>query len=196
MESDEAQRRRASLRGRRGIRFFTAERGESLPRRDTITVRPLQAAVRAADGPRQPVDITVEHVYAEPMDVLVRVAALEPVPMRLEFGRQTARWSLPLVNAEETVSIAVEPAGETLPTGRPALFAQQLQRTPVRPWELYLPAAFARRHRLHARADRGRAATVEDIAEALEICRHTADYPPKVPDSSGTARCCGPSTAT
>ena len=136
------------------------------------SVQGVQAIVRANGGLVQPLIATVEHAYAEPVDVTLKIGELEPIPMHLEFGAQSAHLVMPAVDTEKTVSVEVVYRGKMVQKN-------DLTLVPVRRWEMhFLPHSHVDIGYTHVQTE------VEQkqwgyIRQALQIARNTADYPPE-----------------
>ncbi len=121
----------------------------------------------------QPVLVTINHAYAEPLDVALKIGDLAPIrdncPLRL-----ARRFPLhvPAVDQQQILPV------EVLWAGKP-IVQQQCTLTPVRHWELhFLPHSHVDIGFTHVQTE------VEQkqwgyLREALEIARRTADYPPE-----------------
>ena len=107
-----------------------------------------------------------------PADVAVSVMGQSPKPMRLAFGSQTIDFSIPAVEADRSLKVAVDYAGQTVAEHTATL-------KPVRKWVVYLLP--------HSHVDIGYTHTQpevmqrqwDNIDKALELCAKTADYPPE-----------------
>jgi alpha-mannosidase len=158
--------------GGRDIRFFTAETPESEPRRDTVSIQAIQAVLRNEQGRVQPVVVTINHVYAEPLDVALKIGDLEPVPTTVRFGSQAISLHVPAVDRQQSLPV------EVLWAGKP-IVQQQCDLAPVRHWELhFLPHSHVDIGYTHVQTE------VEQkqwgyLRDALDIARRTADYPPE-----------------
>ena len=75
------------------MRFFTTGAVDASPIRDAVTLQGVQAVLR--ESSRQPLLVKIQHVYAEPVDVLLKVGDLPPVAARLQYGEQTIPLQLP-----------------------------------------------------------------------------------------------------
>ena len=158
--------------GGRDIRFFTAGTPEAEPQRDTVSIQAVQAVLRTEPRRMQPVLVTINHVYAEPLDVTLKIADLEPMATTIRFGSQTISLQVPAVDQPQSLSVAVMRAGKLL-------LQQACDLAPVRHWQLhFLPHSHVDIGFTHVQTD------VEQkqwgyLREALEIARRTADYPPE-----------------
>ncbi len=153
------------------IAFYSAGTPEAAPGQDTIEVRVLPIVDRAGDGLRQALRVTLNHLYAEAVEAVLRLDDAEPKSLGLLPGRQTLDLPVPAVTAETTTTLALEVAGQTV--ARAAL-----RRTPVRPLTVYvLP---------HSHTDIGYTEIqteiedkqVQNLIRGMAIARRTADYPP------------------
>jgi len=158
--------------GGRDVRFFTAGASEPAPGRDTIAVRSVQAVVRQDQQRLQSVLVTIDHAYAEPMDVALQLGDLDPIPTTIRFGAQAVSVQLPAIDQPRELPVQV------LLAGQPVLQAT-CQLVPVRRWELhFLPHSHVDIGYTHVQTE------VEQkqwgyLRDALEIARRTADYPPE-----------------
>ena len=158
--------------GGRDIRFFTADSPESEPRRDAVSIRAIQAVLRNEQELVRPVLVTINHAYAEPLDVALKIGDLAPIPTTVRFGSQTIPLHVPAVDRQQILPV------EVLWAGKP-IVRQQCTLTPVRHWELhFLPHSHVDIGFTHVQTE------VEQkqwgyLRDALEIARRTADYPPE-----------------
>ncbi|MHB8863895.1 MAG: glycoside hydrolase family 38 N-terminal domain-containing protein, partial [Pirellulaceae bacterium] len=157
--------------GGRDIRFFTADSPDASPHRDIVSLDSLPALLRDAKGPVRPVTVTIRHMYAEPMEIVLKVGNLEPLTTHVRFGTQTVQLQVPAAEQEEVLPLEVRVADEVL-------VQQQCVLAPVRQWELHFLA--------HSHVDIGYTHVQTEVEEkqwsylrqALEFARNTADYPP------------------
>ncbi len=158
--------------GGRAIRFYTPQAMELSIGRDQVTVQPAQALRRGGDAARRPAVVHIQHVYAEPAEVVLRVGELAPIPLLLQFGPQTVEVSLQAVGQPQELAVSIEMSGATV-------LQQQVLVPPVRHWELhFLPHSHVDIGYTHVQTE------VEQkqwkyLQQAIEIARKTADYPPE-----------------
>ena len=153
------------------IGFFAAEAPESEPTRIEVQCSDVEAVLRSDDRLTQPVEVTITYPYAEPADATVRVADLQPVPVKLNLGSHSVPLPpVPAVERETSIEVVVELAGHTV--------KKTLVLQPVRHWELwFLP---------HSHNDIGYTHVQTEVEqkqwqyldEAVALARRTADYPP------------------
>lgn len=157
--------------GGRDVRFFTSKPPEPTLERNRIDAQAPQAVWRGEQSGRRPVRIDIEHVYAEPVEVLVEVGDLPAKRRRLTFGKQTVQVAIPASEEKQTVPIVVKRDGNTdLHKG--------VTVTPVRHWELhFLPHSHVDIGYTHVQTEVERKQW-RYLEEAMEIARRTADYPP------------------
>ncbi len=137
--------------------FFTPEAVEPTLQRDQVELLMVQAVQRSENGPVRPLTVKVQHAYAEPVEATLKVGDLAAVPLRLEFGSQSATVLLP-AGEQETQQQADgirRTGGRRSDDSQPAS-----ERRSGSSLGTLLPAPFACRYRLHACADRGGAEAV------------------------------------
>jgi len=113
------------------IVFFTAAKPESLPRAITLMAQAPQMVERNGAALVQPLKVTVNYPYAEPVLGVVRLAGAEGKIVNLQFGTQEVNLSVPAVEAEKTVKVQVEAGG--LPVA-----SREATLRPVRKLEIFL----------------------------------------------------------
>lgn len=154
------------------IRFFRPAASEASIKRNQIMVQAVQAVHRGDDIARRPMIVHIDHVYAEPVDVLLRVGNLSAIPLRLKFGRLTKQVLLPVSKQPQKLDLSIELSGQSI-------LQQQVEVPPVRHWEFHFLA--------HSHVDIGYTHVQNEveqkqwknIQDALEIARKTASYPPE-----------------
>jgi len=152
------------------IAFFTSGTAEAAPLRDTIVIRPAQLVVQDAQGPYQPVEITVEHPYAEPAAGLLCVEGREAIPVAIQFPSRKVELRMSVAQVPTPIAVVLKIGGKAIAESR-------LVREPVRHWEIYLLP--------HSHVDIGYTAIQTDVArkqvanltQAMELARSTAAYP-------------------
>ncbi|MCY3021686.1 MAG: polysaccharide lyase family protein [Planctomycetota bacterium] len=152
---------------------FEAPTGlELAPVQDTV-VRSVDSApfLVEKDGKvRQTVQISMRHFGAD-ADATVRVTGAEPAKIALQKGTRNLEVSVPAVEKETPVTVAVEVGGKVLAS-------QELTLKPVRKWVVYIL--------MHSHVDIGYTDVQPNIAKkqaanvtrALELIKATRDYPP------------------
>ena len=163
------------------IEFFAASKPEPSPRGIGIEARAVQIIDRrnvgGASAPRpsaselvQPLRVSFDYPYAQPLKTLVRVEGQEPRPTELKFGSQTLEYTVAAAETERTLNIVIEVAGQKV-----ASRAVTLQ--PSRKFTIYILP--------HSHTDIGYTAIQTDIEEkqmnnllqGLAEARRTASYP-------------------
>ena len=115
--------------------------------------------------------VTIDHAYAESMEVVLKVGNLAPLTTQVRFGTQTVQLQVPAVEQEQVLAVEMLLAGQ-------AIVQQQCGQAPVRHWELhFLPHSHVDIGFTHVQTE------VEQkqwsyLRQALEIARNTAGYPP------------------
>lgn len=154
------------------ISFFSSGEPEPAPVRTTIEPIGFPAIVDEDGKPAQPFQVTVRYPYAEPADATLEMSGAQPMAISLRPGSQTVELSMPAVEAETPVTIAVRVGADVIAESKQIL-------KPVRPWMLYfLP---------HSHVDIGYTHVQTEVErkqwgyleEAIELARRTADYPPE-----------------
>ncbi len=153
------------------IGFFTAGDPESTPRRDIVEAKAMAVAKRENGRLMQPVQVWVDHPYAETIEAVVRVAGAEPKPVQLKPGRQALNFTLPVVEAETTLPIVVESGGQTI-------VKAEVRRQPVRKMTVFILP--------HSHTDIGYTEIqteiedkqVNNLLQGIAYARQTATNPP------------------
>ena len=152
------------------IAFFAAGESEPVPRGVGIEARTMQIIERKAGALVQPLRVTFDYPYAEPLKTLVRVEGQEARPVELKFGTQTLEYTVTATETERTLSVAIEVAGQKVAS-------RAITLKPARKLTVYvLP---------HSHTDIGYTAIQTDIEEkqinnllqGLADARRTASYP-------------------
>ncbi|MCX6899129.1 MAG: glycosyl hydrolase-related protein [Verrucomicrobia bacterium] len=153
------------------IEFFAASKPEPSPRGIGIEALTVQMIDRKAGALVQPLRVTFDYPYAQPLKVLARVEGQEPRPTELKFGKQTLEYTIAAADSERTLNVAIEVAGQKVASRAVTL-------KPSRKLTVYvLP---------HSHTDIGYTAIQTDIEEkqinnllqGLADARRTASYPP------------------
>jgi len=146
------------------IEFFAAGQPEPVPIRVGIAARTVQIIDRKNT---QPLRVTLDYPYAEPVKTTVRIEGQEPRPVELKFGSQTLEYTVAAVETERTLNVAIE-----------KIASRAIVLPPARKLTVYvLP---------HSHTDIGYTAIQTDIEEkqinnllqGLADARRTANYPP------------------
>ncbi len=152
------------------IAFFSPAPPDALPVRDSLSLHPQQLVEPGNGRAVQPVSITVEHRYAEPVEAALVVDGLPPIPWKLHSGAQTREVALPAVQA-------ASPLRAVLTVNGREVARKEIVRQPVRPWTIYLLP--------HSHNDIGYTALQTDVEQkqisnlkaAMRLARQTANYP-------------------
>jgi len=152
------------------ITFFREGQTETLPRAITLEARTPQMVERRGDALLRPLTVMLDYPYAQPVDGKVRLAGAEGKPVQLRFGLQTVELFAPAAEAEQSVKIEVEAAGQIVASHEATL-------KPVRKLEIFvLP---------HSHNDIGYTALQADVEKkqddnietGLRLARATAAHP-------------------
>ncbi len=152
------------------VAFFRAGETESAPRGVTIEAQAKQLAEISAAGLRQPVRVTLNHPYAQPVPAVLKVTGTEPRSLTLTPGAQTIEVSLPEAKSEQPVRITVEALGQVVAT-------QDLAQKPVRQLTVYILP--------HSHTDIGyteiqtdiEKRQVQNLVDGIAHAERTKDYP-------------------
>lgn len=155
--------------------FFMVDRTTGEPEMAALDINPLRVLRRDADGPVQPVKVSIAYPYAEPLDATLRVTnGNKPlIPARavdLRFGTQAFDLVLPAVESKATVSFA-------LVSGEKTIVRQEVPIEPAGDFVVYILP--------HSHVDIGYTEVqteiekkqIANIDKGLELARTTADYP-------------------
>ncbi|MBM3892523.1 MAG: hypothetical protein FJ388_25680, partial [Verrucomicrobia bacterium] len=153
------------------IEFLTAGKPEPTPSGINIEARRAPVIDSKAGTLVQPLRVTLDYPYAQPLKAVVRVEGQEARPMELKFGSQTLEYTIAAADTERTLNVAIEVAGQKVASRTVTL-------KPARKLTVYvLP---------HSHTDIGYTAIQTDIEEkqinnllqGLADARRTASYPP------------------
>ena len=163
------------------IEFFAAGDPEPSPRGIGIEARTVQIIERknmeGASAPRpskpalvQPLRVTFDYPYAEPLKTLVHIGDWKALPVELKFGSQTLDHAIAAADVERKLDIAIEAGGKIIASRAVTL-------KPSRKLTVYILP--------HSHTDIGYTAIQSDIEEkqinnliqGLADARRTADYP-------------------
>lgn len=150
--------------------FYAAGTPEPAPSRDTLEARAVPFLERTSQGGRQPLRITVRHLYAQPADAVLKIEGADPRPLALKPGSTTVELTLPTVTADAKILATLDVAG------RPVARAEVL-RKPVRPLTVYILP--------HSHTDIGyteiqtdiEKRQVQNLVDGMAHARRTASYP-------------------
>ena len=161
---------RARSAGRRSLSSPPGRRNRS-PAATTLEARAPQLLERQGAALVQPLKVTVNYPYAEP----VRRGGpargrRRPRRFNFKFGSQSVDLSVPAVEAEKTVKVEVEAGGQTVAS-------REVTLKPVRKMEIFLLP--------HSHNDIGYTALQADVEKkqnsnietGLRLAKATADYP-------------------
>ena len=113
------------------IIFFAATAPDAAPVRDQLRIRPAQVVLAQEGQQLQPVEIAVQHDYAEAAEAALEISGAAPVALQLKPGGVTHELLLPAVQHDEPLAVTLKVAGQ--------LIAQtNFVRHPVRQFTVYL----------------------------------------------------------
>jgi hypothetical protein len=152
------------------IAFYTKGKTDSLPAGTTLDAWALQLLQRHGEALVQPLKVTVNYPYAEPVSGIVRLPGMQGETVNLHFGSQTIEFQVPAVTSDKTVKLELEAAGQAVAT-------QEVTLKPVRQMEIFILP--------HSHNDIGYTALQADVVKkqnsnleiALRLAKATADYP-------------------
>ena len=86
----------------------------------------LPVIARVDGRPMQRLAVSLQSPYGRPLDVVLRVSGMESRAIRLAWGENRQEYTIPAIDSERSVAVAVEFAGQTVASqvGRPAAHAQ------------------------------------------------------------------------
>ncbi len=156
--------------GGQSIEFFAGGEPEPLPRGIGIEAHAIQIIERKDGKLVQPLKVTMDHPYGETVKAVVRVDGQEPRTVEIKFGRQTLEYTVAAAEAERTLNVAIEVAGEKVASRAVTL-------KPARKLKVYILP--------HSHTDIGFTAVQTDIEEkqinnllqGIAEARRTASYP-------------------
>jgi hypothetical protein len=171
------------------LKFYTTAAAEKTPSQARLEVASAPAVLKngpsgsplgsSGEGPGvradrllQPLRITIDYPYAEPVTATLQVSGLAPREVQLRMGRQLVEDLVPAVETETLCEASLQVAGQTVVQNKLAI-------KPVRHWTMYLLP--------HSHVDIGYTHVQTEIEkkhwdyleQAIEIARRTADYPPE-----------------
>jgi alpha-mannosidase len=152
------------------IAFFTLGAKESLSSGITIESRAPQLLERQGAALVQPLRVTVNYPYAEPVDGMIRLPGAEGNAVSFKFGSQSVDLSVPALETEKTVKIEVQAGGQTVAS-------REVTLKPVRKLQIFLLP--------HSHNDIGYTALQADVVKkqnsnietGLRLAKATAGYP-------------------
>ena len=157
--------------GGKVIEFFAGSEPEASPGGIGVEARVVQTVERKDGRLTQPLKMTLNYPYAEPLQATIRVEGQEARSLDLKFGNATLDYTVAAADTERTLNVAIEAAG-----GKVASRAVTLK--PMRKLTIYILA--------HSHTDIGYTAVQTEIEEkqvgnllqGIAIARRTASYPP------------------
>jgi hypothetical protein len=172
------------------IVFFTVGKSDPAPTATKVEAKALDMLERKDGALAEPLNVTLDYPYLQPVDATVQVAGVAPVPVRLKPGSQTLQISLPetilprknvaatpsvfssspLHGDELLLPIKIAVAGQTVASSTALL-------KPVRHLEIFLLP--------HSHNDIGYTALQADVEQkqnsnietGLRLAQATANYP-------------------
>ncbi len=152
------------------IAFFKAGQTEATPRGLTIQTQAPQLLQRQGGRLVEPLEVTLNYPYAEPVAATVRLADREPKTTDLSFGSQTVELAFPAVPGDKELQLSVEAAGQTV-------VSQTVTLKPIRKIQIFLLP--------HSHNDIGYTALQADVEQkqnsnietGLRLAQATAKYP-------------------
>ena len=149
------------------ISFLESEPEEPAPNHDEIEIHFLPVLEKSG---RQPVEINIHHPYAEPADVVLSIAGLEPKPMHLSMGANSLALDLPAVQTATPLHADLQYEGQTA-------VGADTDQEPVRPLTIYVvPMSHTDiGYALGQAAAANR--QVNNLVQGIQAAQRTADYP-------------------
>jgi hypothetical protein len=153
------------------LAFYTAAPApDVLPTASQVTCRALRMVERKGDSQVQPLQITIDYPYAEPIEAMLEVEGYFSKPVRLVPGTQTHQAQVPPTEANKSLLIR-------LTSGTQIIVSKGIVHAPVRPLEIFLLP--------HSHVDIGYTelqAEVEkkqlsNLESGLRLVQATANYP-------------------
>ncbi len=152
------------------ITFFSVGQVESSPNAMIMDV--AAPPVREKKGPSavQPLRMTLDYPYANPVDVTVRIDRLTPTVVPLSFGSRSIELSIPFVESDQSVQVALDVAGRTV-------VERKLPLNPIRKSVIYiLPHSHVDIGYTELQTDIERK-QMANIAKGIALARATAGNP-------------------
>ncbi len=152
------------------IAFLAAGAVDPQPLGIGIAARTVQILTSTHGAPVQPLRLTLDHPYAQPVRAVVRAAGQEPRTLDLTFGSHTLEYAIPAIATGRTLSVSVEAGGA-------AVVSKEVALAPARRLTVYMLP--------HSHTDIGYTAIQTDIeekqihnlVEGIAAARRTAGYP-------------------
>ncbi len=152
------------------IAFFGAENSEATPSAMGIDSQTVQVIDRRGAALVQPLKLTLDNPYAQPMKARVLLQGQEARSLDLTFGRHTLEYTVAVADTEQSLKVAVEIEGQQTIT-------RAITLKPARKLTVYILP--------HSHTDIGYTAIQTDIEEkqinnllqGLADARRTASYP-------------------
>ena len=153
------------------IMFFTAGTTDAAPTAITLQAKALQLLEYKNAALVQPLAITLNYPYAEPLDATLEASGEIPKPVHLHPGMQNFELSVAAAASEQPLPIALKAGGRTLAS-------LTLAQKPVRKLQIFLLP--------HSHVDIGYTALQADVEKkqnsniesGIRLAQATGDYPP------------------
>jgi hypothetical protein len=153
------------------VAFFSTGVTDAVPVATTIQAKAVQLLEYKNGVLVQPLSITLNYPYAEPVDATVEADGATPTPIHLSPGSHALELSVAAAAAEKPLQINVKAAGQILAT-------QTIAQKPVRKLEIFLLP--------HSHVDIGYTALQADVEKkqnsnietGIRLAQATGDYPP------------------
>lgn len=100
--------------GGKAIEFFTAGSCDAKPSGIAIEGELVQVIDRKGDTLVQPLQITLDSPYGEPLKAVLHVEGQEPKPLALTFGKQTVPFTITASETTRTLHVSLEVAGDKM----------------------------------------------------------------------------------
>ncbi|HTL58316.1 MAG TPA: glycosyl hydrolase-related protein [Candidatus Limnocylindrales bacterium] len=152
------------------LSFYSAGSTDAAPTATTIQARAEQLLEYKGGALEQPVRLTIDYPYLEPLDATIESEGIEPKAVRLGTGKQTVELPVAAVASEKSLRLQLKAAGQ--------ICAQQtLSQKPVRKLEIFLLP--------HSHVDIGYTALQADVEKkqnsnletGIRLAQASGDYP-------------------
>ena len=153
------------------MRFFTSGTTDALPAAVTIQAKALQLLEYQNAALVQPLAITLNYPYVQPLEATLEAQGGTPKPVHLHPGSQSLELPVAAVGTEQPLPITLKAGGQTLA-------GITLAQTPVRKLQIFLLP--------HSHVDIGYTALQADVEKkqnsnieaGIRLAQATGDYPP------------------
>ncbi|MFI5380615.1 MAG: glycoside hydrolase family 38 C-terminal domain-containing protein [Tepidisphaerales bacterium] len=157
--------------GGNSVAFYEAAGTDPVPSRIAISASTLPIIRRDGDRRVQTLKVILDSPYLQAIEVTVRVPAQDARPVKLSYGKRTVEFAIPAIESEQSMTIAVDLAGQAVAQGQFKLAVPPHHTIYILP---------------HSHTDIGYTEIQTEIEDkqvnnlllGIEYAKRTANYPP------------------